>query len=168
MPTEFLRHQRHNFIAIDETLANSKLQWWVWLSVSTTLVLLIFALNLPLSHQMGMAVLLVICLILGQMLPYHPVTVSTLPLPYQSNKDGLGEVEWHLGVAQLDIANFFSPNLQESELWQAHLIEANFYYWVIVLKFWVDEPREHDLTVTIWQDQVSDGTWRQLAILAQV
>ncbi len=53
------------------------------------------------------------------------------------------------------------------ELWQARLLTATRYPWLIHLRLVLTEPYRRPLVVTIFRDQVNAEQWRQLSILAK-
>lgn len=156
-----------HFIAIDEALHNSRLQWGIWGGLWLGMAGLILLLNLPLSYQAVLIFLTGLCCVLSQLLAYHITAISTLPLALTNHNDSLGEVEWQLGITQVSLPTLFTPTQQAAQLWQADLVTAKFYHILVVLEFWVKEPTQKKLTVVIYQDQVTTTTWRQLAVLAR-
>lgn len=159
---------RTNFIHIDESLANSRLQWLVWGGLMLLISVIIVGLNLPTSYQLALIVLLILCVAVTQLSAYQLTAISTLPLAKNSANDNLGDVEWQLGITSLELRHFFRPNQQTAKVWQATLCKANDYQVAIVLTFAVIVPVQRQLTLIIWQDQVSADAWRQLSVLAHL
>lgn len=54
------------------------------------------------------------------------------------------------------------------ELWQAKLIAVHGYQWVMNIEFYILEPYQRSLSVTIFRDQVNAKQWRELSILTNV
>lgn len=54
------------------------------------------------------------------------------------------------------------------ELWQARLNCARRYMFFVHLSFEVTTPHQRSVSLTIFRDQVSDETWRQLNVLASI
>lgn len=54
------------------------------------------------------------------------------------------------------------------ELWQAKLVAVHGYQWVMNIEFYILEPYQRSLSVTIFRDQVNAKQWRELSILTNV
>ncbi len=154
----------YHFVNIDEQLSISRYQWYWWAIFILTFMIVLSCIALPISYQILLMILVVLCLILGQLMRYQLVTISSVAskqIKVHSNL-GIDNIEWQLGLAQ----GLF--NIDNADVHQATLEKIIKFGQVLVLLFDVYEPLKKQIVVMIWQDQCTSQTWQQLNTLAQL
>lgn len=154
------------FIHIDTSLRASRYRLWLWAGVTVTIAGIIGLLPLPISYKVALWVLLVACVTVGQLASQQLLAVSSLPAK-RSNKSAnewlLSDTDWQIQCVR---GYVITPFGQPADIYQAKLASVTAVGRAVMMKFWIFEPFDKRVSVTVWQDQVDADSWRQLQVLA--
>lgn len=144
-------------IQIDEQLQESYWQKFVLVCVLGFFIIIIGLLSIHFYYKIGLLLILSASLLVAQWQKCHLLAISCWENSQFNREWQLQFVQGYLSV----------PYGETTDIWQATLEKIVDMRQVMVLTFVVFEPAHTTLTLHIWQDQVSDETWRQLKILAR-
>lgn len=144
-------------LQINDELQASNFQRLLILLVLSLFGLMVGFLAIGVFYKIGLLLVCSLSLLFAQWKRLHLLAMGT----WQNRQS---EMDWQLQLVQGYIA---VPYGATTDIWQAKLDKIVDMRCVMVLTFNVFEPLPMPLTVYIWQDQVSDDTWRQLKILAR-
>lgn len=164
-----------SFIHIDEILSPSRLKWAMWGGALLVVLAIFFLLNLPLSYRILLGFLAVVCVGLNHVIRPQPVAISTISVHALAIMENLkhadialseplklNTLEWQLAIKPTGF-----PNVP-SELWQGYVLGVTDTGKMLMLNVCIIEPQVQQIQFTLWQDQCTPDTWRQLKAISHL